>query len=219
MRVVQTHRMAAWLLYGTSILTCSAQNQTNKTDISQCGSFNTLSPDAPVNSTGSMSFSWSERIQDWHFTTTFNDTRDPVLLEGIQNFGTWITVPQDTDTSICIYMLRPINATGTGDNGCDGILSQQCVDWLTENVKYDGWDDGSQIRCARSPYHEDVTKNCGEHVAFRALSGMSDLHTNTTTSINDIQVDQSTFPMTLAPFLHPQGTTCRMDTERMKCSE
>jgi hypothetical protein len=211
--------MAAWVVYGAFFLTGSAQNGTNETDISQCGSFNTLSPDAHVNSSGSISFTWEDGDEAWHLTTTFNDTRAPVLIEGIQDFGTWVSVPGDTDTSICTYRLRPMNATGTGDNGCEGVLSQQCVDWLTNNIKYDIRDDGSEKKCARSPYHDDVAKNCGQGVVFEAQIGQSYLQIIAVASINNPQVDSTTCPTILAPFLHPQGMICRMDTEHMRCSE
>lgn len=219
MKVAQRHCMAAWVVYGALFLTSSAQNGTNEINISQCGSFNTLSPDAHVNSTGSISFTWEDGDKDWHLTTTFNDTRDPVLIEGIQDFGTWVSVPGDTDTSICTYALRPINATGTGDNGCEGVLSQQCVSWMTNNIKYGTRNDGSEKKCARSPYHDDVAKNCGDGVVFVSQIGQSDLPIMTMVSINDVQVDSTTYLTILAPFLHPREMICRMDTERMKCSE
>lgn len=173
MKIVQNRYMTTWAMFGALSLPCSAQNGTNETDLRRCGGSSTLSPDAHVNSTGSLSFRWPQQTQDWYFTTTFNDTRNPVLLGGIQDLVTWISAPEDIDTSICVYMLEGINATAAGDNGCEGILSESCVRWLTENISYDNWNDGRRERCARTPPNEEVHANCGKQVSYYASTGQS----------------------------------------------
>ncbi|KAH7406245.1 hypothetical protein DE146DRAFT_630906 [Phaeosphaeria sp. MPI-PUGE-AT-0046c] len=175
-----THNYANLAIFGALSLPCSAQNETDEPDLRRCRGFGTLSPDAHVNSTGSLSFRWPQQTQDWYLTTTFNDTRSPILLGGIQDLVTWLSAPEETDNSICIYMLQGINATGTGDNGCEGILSQSCVRWLTDNIPYNNWNDGSRERCALFPPRDELQANCGDHVSSYASTGVPlDLSNNT----------------------------------------
>lgn len=154
---------------------CKAQNITNSTDTDSCSSFGEFSSSAIVNSTGSQSFRWSSQEKDWYFTTTFNDTRDPILVNQIQDLEGYISAPADTEATVCIYMLNGINATGGGDNGCEGVLSQSCVDWLTKTVTYAPRNDGRREVCANMPRREEIEAAgaCGADVSSHVSTGTS----------------------------------------------
>ncbi|KAF1914022.1 hypothetical protein BDU57DRAFT_331056 [Ampelomyces quisqualis] len=170
MNVFLPSRLALWASATAISLpyACKAQNTTNSTDIDRCHSLGEFSSSAIVNSTGSQSFRWSSQEKDWYFTTTFNDTRDPLLVGGLQDLEGYISAPADTEAEVCVYMMRGVNTTGGGGDGCEGVLSQSCVDWLTKTVTYAPWNDGRRERCANTPQREEVETTCGGDVGFYA---------------------------------------------------
>jgi hypothetical protein len=131
----------------------------------------TPSPDYPVNSTGPQSFRWSQQAQDWYLTTTLNDTRSPFLETQMHDIQGYISAPANTEASACVYMLRGINATGGGDDDCEGVLSRGCREWLTKTVSFMPENARGVSRCARTPSKEDVTEACGAEVVLSYSTG------------------------------------------------
>ncbi|KAJ4363778.1 hypothetical protein N0V95_000972 [Ascochyta clinopodiicola] len=107
--------------------------------------------DRSYNASGTRSFTWSNTAarnlnltEPWHITVITNDTarghnvtpsspyEGKVPAEAVTNKG-YLSVPDSArNTSLCIYQLMPVNATSDGDgsNGCSGILSTKCMDYL-----------------------------------------------------------------------------------------
>jgi hypothetical protein len=150
----------------------AAQEEKNTTDSRFCRYIGSeLSSNGPVNSTGFQSFKWSQQEQDWYLTSTINDTRSPFLVTQMHDIQGYISAPANAEASACVYMFRGINVTGSGDNGCEGVLSQECVNWLTKTVSYAPDNVGGVSRCARTPPIEDVRKACGDGVVMSYSTG------------------------------------------------
>jgi hypothetical protein len=163
---------AVWASFIILSLPSSAQETTNTTNLSSCPySLGTFSSNAPVNSTGSQSVQWSQQAQDWYFTTTLNDTRSPFLETQMHDIQGYISAPTNTEAHACVYMLGGINATGGGEDGCEGVLSRSCVNWLTNTVSYTTEDRGNVSRCASAPSREEVREACGTGVVMSVSRG------------------------------------------------
>jgi hypothetical protein len=161
-----------WVSFVLLSLPFSVQKTTNTTDPSICPHMlGTLSSNAPVNATGSQSVQWSQQAQDWYLTTTLNDTRSPFLVAQMHDIQGYISAPSNTEAHACVYMLGGINATGGGENGCEGVLSHGCVDWLTNTVSYMPEDIGGLPQCALTPRREDVREACGAGVVMMGSTG------------------------------------------------
>jgi hypothetical protein len=101
------------------------------------GSFDS---DASVNSTGKIKFQFDNDDTKYYLSVTLNDTRRqstesvtivPEVLHDIQG---WLSFPNDTSGYACAYKLSSVNASSPdgGRNGCDGVLSTECVDELSK---------------------------------------------------------------------------------------
>jgi hypothetical protein len=192
-------------LWGGSMLlslpASAAQEIRNSTDLSCHYLGNDLSSNAPVNSTGSQSFQWSQQEQDWYFTTTVNDTRSPFLVAQMHDIQGYISAPANTKASACVYMFKGINATGGGDDGCEGVMSRECIDWLTRTVSYAPENRGGVSRCAMPPPTEDLRNACGPNVQKLVSAGQSCSWVSGFRPIsNALQVSQSIFPITHVPY-------------------
>jgi len=140
------------------LLAASLAAAQNSTDLTRCPlSIGELSPNARVNSTGMRSFRWSGDDADWFLTSTFNDTRDPVLVSSRHDSQGYISAPMNSRARVCVFMFDGLNATVAGDSGCDDALSAGCVDFLKREA-------GFGERC-RGPENEDVAAACGRRVA------------------------------------------------------
>ncbi|KAF9699172.1 hypothetical protein EKO04_003258 [Ascochyta lentis] len=97
-----------------------------------------FSPDASINSTGSVNVHWNALMMDptqndWTFTLTYNESR-------IQNVPTihylqsYISAPESIEAKTCVSMFAGLNATSSsgGRNGCDGVLDDACTNVLRE---------------------------------------------------------------------------------------
>jgi hypothetical protein len=129
----------------TTLLSCipsltSAQDAPfNSTAYEQCqGTFEDYKTDRPVNSTGRVTFRFDPILglsaEDYYISLTLEDTRrksnqyttyDREVTHSIQ---TWLSVPENAKGNLCLYHFRPQNASasGTGMDGCEGVLSQKC---------------------------------------------------------------------------------------------
>jgi hypothetical protein len=133
----------------TTVLSCipsltSAQDPPfNSTAYEQCqGTFEDYKTDRPVNSTGRVTFRFDPILglsaEDYYISLTLEDTcresnqyttYDREVTHSIQ---TWLSVPEDAKGNLCLYHFRAQNASasGTGMDGCEGVLSQKCHDAL-----------------------------------------------------------------------------------------
>lgn len=149
-------RSAIWLTIVAFVALCLAQNSTDSSiyDICSAPTIGTLSPNAPVNSTGMRSFQWTNFKQDWYFTSIFNDTRNAVNTSQRHDFQGYISAPMNTNARACVSMFDGMNATAKRDGGCEGLLSQRCIEYLTGSVSVlpgpSKWEDGA-TRCDNFP--------------------------------------------------------------------
>ncbi|KAH7078728.1 hypothetical protein BKA63DRAFT_250237 [Paraphoma chrysanthemicola] len=131
----------------------------------------TLSPNAPVNSTGLRSFRWLGQTQDWYLTMAFNDTRSPVLVSQMHDLQGYISAPADSDAVACVHMLGGLNATSGGGSGCDGVLSLECIAWLSDHMHYATRGSPSDLRCANNPNTTELRRVCGSDMASQGVIG------------------------------------------------
>lgn len=135
MKRLHPRRPAAWLCLTALLSASCAQNTANTSDCNSCPlTIGTLSPNAPINSTGSRSFRWSQMEQDWYLRTSLNDARSPSLDSQLHDFQGYVSTPVNTNASACVYVFAGINAEGGGEDKCEGLLSLKCRRWLTDAI-------------------------------------------------------------------------------------
>ncbi|UPX19381.1 uncharacterized protein EKO05_0009646 [Ascochyta rabiei] len=111
--------------------------------------------DRSYNASGTRPFTWNNTAarnlnltEPWLISVITNDTarghhvtpgsnyEGKISAEAVTNKG-YLSVPDNVrNTSLCIYQLMPVNATSEGDgsNGCSGVLSPKCMDYLRSVV-------------------------------------------------------------------------------------
>ena len=83
------------------------------------------------NSSGQTGFQMTSE-EDWYISLAVND-RGGISYSSTTTY--YISHPELTSVTMgCFYRFKGINttATGTGDNGCEGVLSAECMDVLRE---------------------------------------------------------------------------------------
>ncbi len=158
----------------------TAQNITfNRGPYDHCsGGPGQFAPDAVVNSSGKIGFQFGEaqntesknNVNDWYLSVTFNDTRrqnnanDESEPEISQWISSWLSVPNEITGSVCIHALPGINVTadGTGHNGCDGVLSSDCLSALKTAANSGGL--YNMEYCPDFPVTDELKKHCGNDV-------------------------------------------------------
>ncbi|KAH7073258.1 hypothetical protein FB567DRAFT_196422 [Paraphoma chrysanthemicola] len=131
----------------------------------------TLSPNAPVNSTGLRSFRWLDKMQDWYLTMSFNDTRSPFLVSQMHDLQGYISAPANSAAVACVHMLGGLNATAGGGSGCDGVLSPECITWLSDHMRYATRGSPRDLRCANNPNITELRRVCGSDMASQGVIG------------------------------------------------
>jgi hypothetical protein len=146
----------------------------NSTAYEQCqGTFEDYKTDRPVNSTGRVAFRFDPILglsaEDYYISLTLEDTRqkrdqysthDREVIHSIQ---TWLSVPENAKGNLCLYHFRAQNASasGTGMDGCEGVLSQKCHDALL-NATVDLSSVTEQDRsCPRFDVTDSLKEECG----------------------------------------------------------
>jgi hypothetical protein len=163
-------RSALWLSVATLFTPCLSQTIANESLHNICPSppIGILSPNAPITSTGMRPFRWTGFTQDWYLTSTFNDTRSSVNVSQRHEFQGYISAPMNADARACVSMFGGINGTVKGDNGCEGLLSQRCLDYLAVNVTFAGFPSrwgGNATSCDVLPVHDRWYEDaCGEEL-------------------------------------------------------
>lgn len=126
----------------------------------------------------------SNSTAPWRIDLIVNDTFPfPItsinnIAQTISNKG-YLSVPDGVrDTGVCIYQLAPVNATSDGEerNGCNGIVSSGCMDYLRGVVMTTS----SSTTCADLPLgassHDATAAACGAAFTGEAFSGRFALH-------------------------------------------
>ncbi|KAG9189895.1 hypothetical protein G6011_06763 [Alternaria panax] len=119
------------LLFTASLLTtcATAQNTTNATSSDSCSESADTVNVYPINATGTANFS------DLRISLTFGDRRNET-----DNFDPWtyayLSAPKASTEQVCVYMFEGIDGArqGHGENGCGGVIPQECVDLLERHV-------------------------------------------------------------------------------------
>lgn len=148
----------------------SILTQSNRTDLRFCRHvIGDLDANAQVNSTGSQLFQFSNEFsgdQDWRLSVTLNDTRDPVLVSSMHEIQGYLSVPEDVEAEVCIYMYGGMDhLAGDQMSGCEDIISQECVEYLERNIKFPTIgirnNDGNR-RCNQRPIDDEAREMCGD---------------------------------------------------------
>jgi hypothetical protein len=158
-------KSALCLAAATLLSTCYAQTKDNSPLSSTCPSppIGLLSPDAPITSTGMRPFRWPSFTQDWYLTSTFNDTRNSSTLAQTHEFQGYISAPMNANARACVIMFSGMNGTTNGENGCEGLISQRCIDYLAVNVT-SRWE-GNATTCDLLPIqNEGYEAACGNEL-------------------------------------------------------
>ncbi|RAR01429.1 hypothetical protein DDE82_006533 [Stemphylium lycopersici] len=158
-------RLFRSLFLATTLLsTCLAQAENHATG--SCVDRTTA-----FNSTGQVSFQFEAfPDQDWDFSLIMWDIRGrgPVPVHHNHVFESYISAPPRALTRGCWYSFGGINASasGPGANGCEGVLSGDCIDLLSEISYPTGLtgDDGEDIRCERFPDHDRIKDACPDEI-------------------------------------------------------
>ncbi|KNG44726.1 hypothetical protein DDE82_006720 [Stemphylium lycopersici] len=134
------HRLKAFVLTATLLATStSAQNTTNSTSEPEgCGM--SKGYDIPVNASG------STNATDAYVSVTLGDYRDNNRTSSPWLYG-YLSVPENSTRQTCMYMYAPIPGTTEGDesNGCSGIISQDCIDYMKRQLQFPIWASGSSL--------------------------------------------------------------------------
>ncbi|KAF2630027.1 hypothetical protein BU25DRAFT_263679 [Macroventuria anomochaeta] len=174
----------AQTIYGTSI--CNPQTNYQIVAELNNGSYH--------NSSGTRSFTWNNTAarnlnvtEPWQIDLLVNDTIRDVQLKSIDNaavLGTnkgYLSVPDGVrSTSFSIYQLAPVNATSDGDrsNGCSGVLSSGCIDYLRSAVLTTSPSTScADSRLGENPRDEAVAA-CGTAFSTLAKSGHVSFYTS-----------------------------------------
>lgn len=98
--------------------------------------------DKYVNATGITPFRFDSQQDDWYSSLSFSypyrtteAAAEQASIGGVLSlFKTFLSVPKNTKAELCQWSFDYLNATATGPglNGCQGLLSQECVDRLRD---------------------------------------------------------------------------------------
>ena len=88
----------------------------------------------PVNASG------STNATDSYVSVTLGDERDNNRTSSPWLYG-YLSVPENSTRRTCMYMFAPIAGTTEGDesNGCSGIISQKCIDYMQRELQIPMW--------------------------------------------------------------------------------
>jgi hypothetical protein len=127
---------------------------------SECRRKTSLSdPFTQVNSTGQIAFNFGPSPDDWYLTLTYNDLRFPDVYEGEQGLQNYLSIPDSIEfAGGVVFQLNGINAspTGTGMNGCEGVLSTECIERLGKITSTTGMWGNENITEVRSSCPEEM---------------------------------------------------------------
>lgn len=127
----------------------------------------------PFNATGITPFRFDSQQDDWYSLATIrfnpkfgNSPDDTVSTAGILKFFASVP-PGQKDRMGCQYLFPALNlsATGPGLNGCEGIVSQECIDRLTALIS----SDTAKEECTTEPiperWYTESRDVCGDQLS------------------------------------------------------
>ena len=139
-----------------------AQSSTNSTGLDSCPT-----GDNPyVNSSGSTAFEThtSSESPIWYLSVTHRNSgdkggRDPW-------FNAYISVPDNSTSQACAYIFNaPSRASSVSDNGCDGVISQECANYFAGSLHLSTQStEGDRVKCPSILSFVDVREACGDAI-------------------------------------------------------
>lgn len=146
--------------------------QENSTSLSTCPfGLNGRDPDARVNTTGTQPFRFANPYSgdaDWYLSVTLNDTRDPILTFTLHDIQGYLSVPEGVEANACVYMYTGLDAIGRdGENGCDGLLSVDCINLLKRDIRFpvqSAIDQSGRWRCQPPAQDDAIREACGNGI-------------------------------------------------------
>ncbi|KAH7402901.1 hypothetical protein BKA66DRAFT_544961 [Pyrenochaeta sp. MPI-SDFR-AT-0127] len=167
------------------------QAQSNETNLTACGDKNS---NTVSNSTGHRRFRLSNPDaggQDSYLSVTLQDTRNSSPVEApLQGISGYISAPANVQAQVCSHMFRGINATaGTGSEDCEGIISQDCVNYLRRETRllWSWTSDGRRrLSCHVRPGNDELRRSCGSagNAGNGIISFTSQIDTINTNCVN-----------------------------------
>jgi hypothetical protein len=161
-----------------------AQDNSTANDTVDCSSV-IASKYATVNSTGRTAFRWSESAPNpnppngdpWYISVIVVDkskNKTNPSANSMQRIN-FLSIPKDSVyDGACLMQLPGIKAkaTGTGRNGCEGAISNTCLEYIRETMLHEGV---SSARCPTLPSGASVKKDkreeeCGHYIKGSAIT-------------------------------------------------
>jgi hypothetical protein len=167
-------------------LTTAQNNVFNETAYLTCpyASMDLYNTTGSVNSTGRVGFRFGDQggkltADEYYLSVTFDERRTPNTKYGTYKpevthyTHSWLSVPRYLRGNACVYHLQPQNASasGTGMNGCEGVLSQKCYDAiLNKKINLPSANDEKQ-RCSAFYVTKEMEEECGNMFDFDSSQG------------------------------------------------
>lgn len=99
-----------------------------------------------------------------YYNKYVEDPADQEIVGGevLQKQRAWLSVPTYAEGSFCVYMLAGVNASASSSNkhGCDGVLSDKCLDLLQKNTSLP-----ESTTCPQIKLTDELIEACGDAVA------------------------------------------------------
>jgi hypothetical protein len=133
----------------TLILSCIAQSNNGSTSPSTCG------PAGTVNSTGTVDFEVATNpSEDWSLSVTLNQSWAGTRL--MYDFTGYLSFPESSTAKYCAFAYEPITAStsSSGENSCEGVLSDKCIDFLRKT----SFTTQSDLQCEPPLHSKDCSK-------------------------------------------------------------
>jgi hypothetical protein len=131
----------------TQLAPSLAQDNSKANDTSECDSSLVSSAYATVNSTGRTAFHWSDSSPNpnppngdpWYISVIVVDASKNKTNPSARTMyrNDYLSVPKDAVyDSVCVLQFESIKAkaTGTGKNGCEGAISDTCLEYIRDNM-------------------------------------------------------------------------------------
>lgn len=89
-----------------------------------------------INSTGTTSFAFDSapETKPWYLSVLVNQTGSSTGDNRGTSAWPYLSTPEEERADVCFYSFQVMNKTSTGDN-CEGVLSNKCMEFITEAVR------------------------------------------------------------------------------------
>ena len=161
------HNVLLATVLSSLLALATAQNDSSINRTACSGNIGSYDSDASVNSTGKVKFQFDNHDTDYYLSVTTNDTRRQstefvkITPEVAHYMQGWLSYPKHTTGFACFYKLSSVNASSPdgGMNGCEGVLSTECINELSKLQLPAGSDSSS--RCPPFPSTDSIKELCG----------------------------------------------------------